>query len=223
MTQQKILLLNGSPRKKGTSFSFARTIKILTEKQGHEGDIIHIIDYFNQKKDFSDLKVIIPQYDIIGLITPLYVDTLPYPVIWFLEELTWQASDLLRNKRFFALGQCGFPNVKLCESLLESCRFFAEETEMKWLGGLGYGGGSIIDGALLENLGKKGEKITHAFQIALDDLFADRKISFQVQELLTVNIPPILYTPLAAFLNFRAKQNAQKFGVKDLSRKFYLE
>jgi hypothetical protein len=93
---------------------------------------------------------------------------------------------------------------------------------MKWLGGLAYGGGAILDGALLENLGRKGQKITSAFQLALDDVFQERMIGAKAQELLTIRIPKILYRPLAALLNSNSKKMAKKFGT-DLTRKVYLE
>jgi multimeric flavodoxin WrbA len=40
MSGKKLLLINGSPRKKGTSYSFARTIKLLAENCGNEAEII---------------------------------------------------------------------------------------------------------------------------------------------------------------------------------------
>ena len=94
---------------------------------------------------------------------------------------------------------------------------------MNWLGGLGYGGGAIIDGALLEDLGSKGEKITAAFKLTLEDVIHGRKISSKAQDLLTLKIPKILFRPLAAFLNFKARKTAQKSGITDLARKYYLE
>ena len=218
-----VLAINGSPRKNKTSYSFGRTMKILTEELGNTAEIIHIIEYFDGEKSLENLRNIIIQSDIIALVAPLYVDTLPYPAIWFFEKLSSEFKNELNEKSFFAVGQCGFPDITLCQPLIESCRCFAEETRMKWLGGLGYGGGAILDGALLENLGKKGEKITFAFKLAIEDVFQGKKISSKSQELLTIKIPKIFYHPLAAFLNHRARKNARKYGVTDLARKVYLE
>lgn len=223
MNKKRLLLLNGSPRKKGTSFSFARTIKMLAEDAGHIAEVIHIIEYFNGQKSLDDLKIIILHSDIITLVAPVYVDTLPYPDIWFFEKLSSEFSNELYGKSFFAIGQCGFPDITLCQPLLESCRCFAEATGMKWLGGLGYGGGAIIDGALLENLGNRGKKITSAFKLALEDVFQGKKISSKPQDLLKVRIPKIFYRPLAAFLNHRVRKTARRYGVTDLTRKVYLE
>jgi len=90
------------------------------------------------------------------------------------------------------------------------------------VGWFGLWGGAIIDGALLENLGSKGKKITAAFKLTLDDVLNGRKISSKSQDQLTVTIPKILYRPLAAFLNYNTRKSARKNGITDLSRKYYL-
>ena len=223
MNKKSLVIFNGSPRKNGTSYSFALTIKKLAGDEGNTAEIIHIIEYFDGKKDFDNLKAIISQSDIIGLVTPLYVDALPYPVIWFLEKLSFELKQELSGKSFFAVSQSGFPDIRLFKPLLGSCRCFAEAVGMNWLGGLGYGGGAIIDGALMENLGKKGRKITSGFKLALEDIIQGRKISSKAQDLLTLKIPTFLFRPLAAYLNHMARSTARKEGVKDIKRKVYLE
>ena len=223
MEEKRFLILNGSPRKKGTSYSFGHTIKKLIEEEGSTAEIIHIIDYLDENKNIHDLKNIILQSDIISFISPLYVDTLPYPAIWFFEKLTVEFIHELQGKRFFAIAQCGFPNIALCEPLLESCMYFAEETGIKWMGGLAYGGGAIINGELLENLGRKGKKITTAFKLALKDVLYGEIISSEPQKLLTVKIPKFLYPLLVAFLNYNSRKTARKYGVTDLSKRTYLE
>jgi len=220
---KRLVIFNGSPRKNGTSYSFSHTIKKLAEDSGNAAEIVHIIDYFDGKKDIDSLIHIISKSDILGLVTPLYVDTLPYPVIWFLEKLSCDLRTELNGKDFFAVSQCGLPDVTLFKPLLGSCRIFAESVSMNWLGGLGYGGGAIINGELMENLGSKGRKITSGFKIALEDILNEKMISSRAQDLLTIRIPKILLWPISAFLNYKSKSMARKSGVKDLSSKVYLE
>lgn len=222
MDKKTLLIFNGSPRKKGTSYSFSRTIKELAENKGHTVDIEHIIEYFDNKKSFDELKNKLEKSEIIGIVAPLYVDSLPYPVIWFLERLSNDLYNQLKGKSFFAIGQCGFPDTTLCEPLLGSCRCFAHETNMTWLGGLGYGGGAIIDGAYMENLGKKGERITAALKLAIEDIAMKNSISTKAQEQMSTKIPKILYRPLAAYLNYSARKKAKGYGT-NIERKFYLE
>ncbi|MCC5910868.1 MAG: hypothetical protein JJT76_10575 [Clostridiaceae bacterium] len=223
MTIKKILILNGSSRKKGTSFSFSRTIKTLCEDTGNSAEIIHVIDYFKGKEELHQLKELMLQSDIIAMVAPLYSDTLSYYDIWFLERLVSEYSHELRGKDFFAIGQCGFPDITRNEPLLNTCRFFAEEVGMRWLGGLSYGGGAMINGAFLEDLGKKGEKIILGFKFALEDVLQGHQISSKSQELITVEIPKILQWPLVAFLNYHTRKKARENGNIDYKRRAYLE
>lgn len=222
---RKLLLLNGSPRKGGTSYSFARTMKMIAGDAGHTAEIIHVIDHFNRKDGFDRIKAMVEESDIIASIAPLYVDALPYPAIRFFEELAGRYSAELSGKDFFAVAQSGFIDIVVMQSMLETCRFFAEETGMRWLGGLAYGGGAIIDGARLEDLGRKGRRLTTALQIALEDVFAGRKISDKAQNIMTEKFPKMLYRPLAAFLTLRVKMNCRKNKITfaELCGKPYLE
>jgi len=218
-----LIIFNGSPRKNKTSFSFARTITALAEERGYRTEIVHVIEYFDGKKSIESLRKLIVDSEVMGLISPLYVDCLPSYVIWFFEALFRELKAELNGKGFFAIGQCGFPDITMNEPLLESSRLFAEAVGMKWLGGLSYGGGAMLEGAHLENLGKKGEKITLAFKLALEDLLEGRFISSKPQELLTVKIPGLLMVPLIMVMNFRAKREAKKKGIGDIGRRVYLE
>lgn len=224
MNKIKLLLFNGSPRKNGTSYSFAMTIKKLAEDAGNRAEIVHIIDYFDKKHCLDDLRSKISQADIMALVAPLYVDTLPYPNIWLLEKLAGEFRNELRGKSLFAVAQSGFLDIKVLQPLLATCKFFAQETEMDWLGGLAYGGGSVINGAMMETIGKKGERITQSFKFALADIIAGKPISAKAQETLTEKIPKILYRPLAAYMNYTIKKTAKEKGIsyEELTHKAYL-
>ncbi len=223
MKTNRLLILNGSTRKKGTSFSFARTIKRLSDDAGYKATIIHVIDYFDGKEELQHLKELILESDYIAIVAPVYTDTLPYHNLWLLEELANDINIDLKGKGFFAVGQCGFPDITRIEPLLDTCKYFAQEVEMKWLGGLAYGGGSMLDGAFLEDLGKKGQKITLGFKTALHDIFRGKHISNKSQDLLTVEIPSILLRPMVLYLNYNTRKKAREYGNVDYKKKAYLE
>lgn len=223
MTKQKVILLNGSPRKSKTSYSFALTIQRLVEQAGHQAEIVHIIDYYDRREDLAKLRLALATSDLIGLVSPLYFDAAPAPVIWVLEQLSDTMSTELAGKKFFAVGQCGFPDVTLLQPLLNSARLFAQAVGLHWLGGLAYGGGAIIDGALLENLGKKGQRITSGFQLAVAAALVGQQLPVKAQQLLTVKIPRLAYPLLAAYLNSAARKTARSQGILDLKDPVYLK
>lgn len=223
MNTKRILLFNTSPRKTGTSYSFARTIAGLAEDLGSTAEIVHTIDYFDRKEDFNKIKGMLSQKDIIAVVSPVYSDTLPYQGIWLLEKLADECADELSGKCIFAVGQCGFPDITRVEPLLNSCRLFAEETGMKWLGGLAYGGGAMLNGAFLEDLGKRGQKIIAGFRLALENILKEEKIDKRAQELITLRIPQIIYWFMAVYMNNRIKKQARQNGNVDCAKKVYLE
>jgi hypothetical protein len=212
MNFRRMMLLIGSSRKKGTSFSFGRTIKTLAEQQGFQVELEFIHDYFEGNKSLSDIRSALAQCHTIGLVTPMYVDTLPAPVIWFMEEITSAADGSLAGKQLFVVSQCGFPEIYLLRPSLESCRLFARKNSMLWLGGVGYGGGAIIDGTFLEDFGKKGRKITEAFRLLVEDVARSQMIRPEVPQILTVRFPRIFYGFLAVYLNRRTQKIAAKYG-----------
>jgi hypothetical protein len=100
---------------------------------------------------------------------------------------------------------------------------FAEETGMRWLGGLAYGGGAILNGAFLEDLGKRGQKIIAGFRLALENILKEQKIDKRAQELITLRIPQIIYWFMAVYMNNRIKKQARQNGNVDCAKKVYLE
>lgn len=116
-------MLNGSPRKKKTSYAFIHAMQDIAKEFDCGCEYMHIIDYHSGKKTFVQLKEILSSADLIGLVTPFYLDTLPYPVLWFFEATSADLKKELEGKGFFAVGQCGFPDGSLCANLLRICFF----------------------------------------------------------------------------------------------------
>lgn len=222
VAQKHLLLLVGSPRKKGTSGSFARTMQALAADQGWSSEIAFVYDYFDGRRSLEELQARIAGSDLVGLVAPLYYDTLPGAVVWLFEELWREGRSALAGKPFFAVAQSAYPFVQLMQPLIASCRLFAEATGMEWLGGLGYGGGVLIDGTPLEEYGRRGRIISEALRVALDEVLCGRPIPARAQELLVVRIPKILFRPLAAAMNWKIRRTARRLGAVDFERKVYL-
>jgi hypothetical protein len=181
-----------------------------------EAEILHVIDAFHSPEKLEEILSHMAEADYVGLVTPLYVDYLPYPVLWFMEESVKRGLQVKAGAKFFAVAQCGFPDVHLLDPILGACAIYAKKMDRQWLGGIGYGGGAILDGVPLEELGKKGETIVHAFSMMVEDISKDQIIRDAVQKEMTVEIPRGLYRPLAMYLNHRSKRIARKNGVHDL-------
>lgn len=210
---KSIVMMNGSPRKKGTSVMFAKHMAAFFEAKGIEATIIHAIDYLDEKIQMNEIMALLDKADAVGYLSPLYVDSLPYPVLHFFEALLAQGKEHLQGKPCWAIIQCGFPDNAMMDPALESCRLFAGECGINWLGGIGYGGGAIINGTPLKELGKKGIRLGSALDMAADDVMHERKIRPEVQALMTERIPGLLLSPIAFYLNSVAFKKAKKDGI----------
>lgn len=215
-----LLLVNGSPRRRKVSYSFARELKRLAEETGHQADIIHAIDYLDGKADEGELQRKLKESEIIGLCTPLYVDTLPYPVMALLETLAEEYTTELDGKRFFTIAGCGFPDSTLFQPIFGTCECFARATAMTWLGGMGTGGAPMLDGKSPAELGKRGKAISQGLQLALAAVLDDRSITDEARDSFSLNIPRFLLRPLAWYLNRNAKKDASTKGTNILARPY---
>ena len=218
---KKMLVLNGSPRREKTSYRFAQAIEKQAASRGVEVEINHILDVYHSPKKLAEVIKKMENSDYLGLVTPLYVDYLPYPVLWFMEECIKQDINVKAGATFFAVAQCGFPDVRLLNPILGACEIFAKKMKRKWAGGIGYGGGAILDGIPMEKLGKKGEKIVHAFSMMVEDILNDQAFRDEIYSEMRVQVPRLLYRPLAFYLNTRSKRIARKNGVHDLRAQPY--
>ncbi|MEG0309207.1 MAG: hypothetical protein RR636_14790 [Clostridium sp.] len=174
---KNILLLNGSTRVKGNSLNICNSINRIVLDKGLKCSIENIQGYFNGN-NILDIKEKLIDADVIGIVCPLYVDSFPYPVIAFLEELEETFREILKGKSLFVIGQCNFPESRRLTPMILSGECFSKEVDMKWLGSLAYGGSAIrIEGKALENAGKEGQRMIKALDCAMGEIIRGDLIS----------------------------------------------
>ncbi len=152
----RALLLVGSPKPKGgASGVMAAEVASRLEAQGWETRTERLVPAFRQpRRALRSCSRRSPQADLVVLSFPVYVDSLPAPVLGFLESWRDAASaDLLagtRQPRFAAIAQCGFPEARHCDVAIEVCRLFAQEIGAEWAGHLAFGMGPSVGGGSIE-------------------------------------------------------------------------
>ena len=172
-----ILLLNGSARIKGNSLNICNSLSRIMRSKGVDVSIENMHEYFN-KKQINNIRDKIENSQVIGIVAPVYVDSLPYTAIDFLEKMENEFIDLLKGKKIFIIGQCNFPESRRVTPMILSCKCFAKATNMCFLGGMSYGGSVVrIEGRRLEEAGKEGERMLKALDIAAEDIINGREIS----------------------------------------------
>ena len=197
---KKMLIINGSNRIKGNSLHIAQSLKSISEKKGIESSIINTLDYF--QKDMNNVENLISSSDFIVLISPLYVDTFPYPVIDFMERIEKNYKSIIKNKGFFVIGQCNFPESRRIIPMLKSAEIYAEKLEMKWLGGLSFGGSVVmIEGKKLEEAGKVGAKMIKGMELAIDNILNGDVISKEAQNTFKSDMNRLIFKPFVFIAN----------------------
>ena len=118
--------------------------------------------------------------DLVVLSFPLYVDSLPAPVIRALELIAARRADLPAAAgdppALVAICQCGFPEAEHNAVALEICRNFAPAAGFAWAGGLGMGAGGMTGARPLHEIRGMMRSAVRALDLSAAELAAGRPL-----------------------------------------------
>jgi hypothetical protein len=101
----------------------------------------------------------------------------------------------LDKKSFVAISNSGFPEARHNNTALAVCRIFAKQVGFKWAGGLAVGGGGMIGGLPLSEMGGQVRNQVKALEIAADALALSEPIPDKAVTLISkLGFPKWLYT-----------------------------
>ncbi|MBD3213226.1 MAG: hypothetical protein GF311_11520 [Candidatus Lokiarchaeota archaeon] len=218
--RREILLLIGSPRAaNSTSESLGMFLwrQMNNEKFSLTKEYTHRLVVGEEKRDY--IFDVINKTDLIIISFPLYVDHLPAPVIKFME-IIYEKKDNLhepQNKSLIAISNSGFPEASQIDLAMKICKNFAEDMGFQWKGGLQFGGGEVIHGRDLEEIGRMIESLKKGLKMAGRDLSDDNPISQEAKELVSEQTIPMGMFKLFANLGWRwrALKNRNVFNLKN--------
>jgi multimeric flavodoxin WrbA len=221
---ERALLLVGSPRtRKSSSASLGGYLLSQLDSSGVQTETIYIHTSLRSPQRWQALLEAADAADLIVLAFPLFVDSLPAPVIEALERLAAHraGNTNLGLQQFAAIANCGFPEAAHNDTALAICAQFASQAGFNWMGGLALGGGEgLVHGLPLEELDGRSIPLKTALERAASALVAGNPIP---QEAIALMAKPIIPSWLyRAFGGFGWKQQAKRYGVqKQLKRKPY--
>jgi NAD(P)H-dependent FMN reductase len=128
--------------------------------------------------------------DLFVIVSPLYVDSLPYLVTRTLEHLARSSSLRRPSAALAAVINCGFPEAAQCRTALDILHAFARRTGFEWAGGLALGEGGAIDGRRLEALGGMTRHVRAALDLAAADLAEGRPVPAAAVERIARRLMP---------------------------------
>jgi hypothetical protein len=212
---EKALLLIGSPKgEASTSASLGNYLASRLEEFGMISEKGYIHRLVNREEKIQDLFRMVDNADLIILAFPLYVDSLPAPVIKAMELIKEQRDTLERKdpKNFVAISNSGFPEAFQSTVALQICRIFSNECGFVWKGGIVLGGGGSLDGAPLPEKGGMVRNIIKGLDIAASALKDGNDIPQEALDLVAKKI--IAYALYRMFGNLGWKIQARRHGVK---------
>lgn len=218
----RVVLLVGSPRpRRSTSASLGRYLLARLTSAGMPGESLSLCAALgmtpgaalpsaqDEAEGAASLLAAVQRAALVVLSTPLYVDSLPAPVVRALELL---APGGVGGRRFVALVNSGFPEARQCDAALAICRRFARETGMVWAGGLALGGGAAIDGRSLVEAGGAARGARAALDLAAEALARGKGVPAEAAALMAK--PPIPVWMYRWLGNRGFRRLAARYGTK---------
>ena len=205
--QAHVVVLIGSPKgvEKSGSARLAREITNGLESAQWSCEWVHMHRVLQSQDGWDAMVVSMARADVILLAAPLYIDSLPAPVIETLHRLSKAKSSLIPSgdpPRFVALLNCGFVESGHNRYAQLMLRLFCEDMGFQWAGGISLGAG----GAVTKRLRAALKQVSEALR---DDILIPDTVDK------TTNKPimkPWLYV-LGG--NFMWRRQAKANGVRD--------
>ena len=214
---KQVLFLIGSPRgKKSTSESLGTYLLNQLEAKGMGAKTMHILRSLRTDEEWEMLISQVNNSDIIILAFPLYVDTLPAPVIEAMELILKEckSDELFQNCRLIAIANSGFPEPEHSDIALTNCEIFCTESGIKWAGGLRIGGGEAINGRPLNEIKGMIRNIIMALDLTAEALARNETVPKEAIELTSKPIVPKWLYLTAGTRRWKSK--AKNNGVKKM-------
>ncbi|MEM2143570.1 MAG: hypothetical protein QXS20_07280 [Candidatus Thorarchaeota archaeon] len=192
------ILMVGSPRTERSS-SNAIADYLGTHLREHGVTIEKLfIHRINNDSDLLNLSTSIASSDIVVLCAPLYVDSLPAPVLRILQRIAADRTrDPPNSPLFGVVINCGYPEASQCTCAIEICRLFASRAHLRWAGGIAFGAGPSIGGRPLEQTGGATRFLRPALERAAEALASGVPIP---DDAITLAAKPILPSRLYSFI-----------------------
>jgi NAD(P)H-dependent FMN reductase len=210
---RRALLLGGSPRGDASvSSALLAHLATLLAERGLTVETESLQRSSSGDPELRGLQARLAEADVVVLATPLYVDSLPGPVTAALELLARRREPGSSSRpRFLALVNCGFPEAVHNDTALAICRLFAKQARLEWIGGLGIGGGGMLAGRPLAELGARARSVTRALSLTADAIARGRVVPEEARRLVARRpIPRWLYRLMA---NWGFRQEARRYGT----------
>ena len=215
---RRALMLVGSPRgRKSTSAALGGYLTERLNIHGIPTETTLLYPELGSHQRTNSLLESIDNHDLIVLAFPLYIDSLPGPVMRLLELIEAQpakahAAEVAGRPAFAAIVNSGLPEAEQNQTALAICANFARRAGSTWAGGLALGGGyGVVNGTPLDQLGWRANSIRKSLELTAGSLASGNPIPSEAIGLMAKQRIPrwmiLSFGPVGWFLK------ARKYGM----------
>lgn len=135
----KTVFINGSPKKRFRASSYFLGVqKFFTSGKKVSEDL-------RNQKDHQRILETLKDADAVVFCLPLYIDCVPSHVLTFLKEMETFSKENQLKLNVYVISNNGFIEGVQSEALLQVFRNFCVRSGLKWSGGIGIGGGVMLN------------------------------------------------------------------------------
>ena len=188
-----VLLLVGSPKpSESTSEALGSHILNRLSQKGFSTTTVNLPRCLKSEKEIDDLYREWQKATLIVLAFPLYIDSLPWPVVKAFELLNERFAGNIESNRkgFVVVVNSGFPEQAHNTLAVEMCRFFAVKTGLEWKGGLALGGGPMVQGQSLNGAHGPLKRLMDALDMTSESLASGGSVPAEASQLLSRPLIP---------------------------------
>ena len=135
----KTVFINCSPKKRFCASAYFLELQRLFVK-GEK-----VTEKLRNPKDYQRILDELTDADAVVFFLPLYVDSVPSHVLSFLKEMELFCKENNIRLKLYSISNNGFIEGKQSEPLLRVFQNFCEKSNLDWGGGIGIGGGVMLN------------------------------------------------------------------------------
>jgi multimeric flavodoxin WrbA len=192
----KILLINVSPRLKGTSVVLLRMCQAYLADKGHQIELIHLYPGLNK---MDTLFEAVKDADTLILGGPCYINTYPADTITLLKELS-VSPDLLHGQSLYGIIQGGMPHTHTHISGLSLLEMFCKKCNVCYKGGFVMGMGAMLNGQPVTKL-PNSKTVIKQLHIFFDHIDKNEISPAQVYQKAQFKMPGFIFRLMAKGMN----------------------
>lgn len=198
----KIMIINASPRKEGTSAMLCKRCR------DYIGGVIYRL--YSDTASAEGLLSKINEAETIILSGPCYINSYPAQVTYLLEKIS-ENPGICHGQKVYGMINGGMPYVHTHESGIRMLKLFCKDSGMDFMGGFVIGLGAMLNGKSLENH-FNAKKVVPAFHQFLEHIKKGEPSKDQLYNGAETKIPSLITRFLAYSMNKTIDKNLKKHG-----------